>query len=64
VARRVAKKDQLAEWQITRIDGKRAFNLGQLQAPDADTAIKLAIRKFDIPPQHQHRVAARQIVTA
>ena len=52
-------------WQISRITGKRALYIGQVDAPDADSAIKSAIRKYDITdPEHQSRVAARRIVTA
>jgi hypothetical protein len=32
------------------------------EAPDADTAIRRAIEKFEIAPEHQDRIAARQIV--
>jgi hypothetical protein len=58
VARRVAKQGQLADWQITRIDGKRAFPIGQLQAANAEAAIRLAIEKYDIAPEQQGRIAA------
>ena len=46
----------VAEWQITRITGKGAIYVGKVQA--ADAAIRLAIREYDIEPQHQDRVAA------
>ena len=61
--RRPAKQRTVAEWQITRV-AKRARYVGQVQAPDAETAIRRAIEKFDIRPEHQDRIAARQIVTA
>ena len=57
-----AKPKSIADWQITKI-GKVARYIGQVQAPDADTAIRRAIEKFEIR-QHQDRIAARQIVTA
>jgi hypothetical protein len=34
-----------------------------VQARDADEAIRLAIDKYDIAPDHQNRIAARQIIT-
>ena len=36
--------------------------IGTVQAVDADEAIRRAIAKFDISPEHQDRIAARQIV--
>jgi hypothetical protein len=45
VPRRVAKRSKLAEWQINRITGKGAVYIGKVQAPDADAAIRLAIRE-------------------
>jgi hypothetical protein len=43
VARRVAKQVKVADWQITRITGKGMLHLGQVQAADADAAIRLAM---------------------
>jgi hypothetical protein len=62
VSRRPAKPKAIADWQITKI-GKVARYVGQVQAPDADTAIRRAIEKFEIAPEHQDRIAVRQIVT-
>jgi len=63
VPRRPAKQTPVAaEWQITRITGKGALHLGQVQAPDAAAAIRRAIEKFDIAAEHQSRVAARLIM--
>jgi hypothetical protein len=61
VARRDVKRSQLAEWQISKI-GKVARHIGTVQATDANTAIRRAIEKFEIAPEHQDRIAARQIV--
>jgi hypothetical protein len=61
VSRRPAKPKSIADWQITKI-GKIARYIGQVQAPDADAAIRRAIEKFEIAPEHQDRIAARQIV--
>ena len=42
--------------------GAHSVHIGTVQAPDPDAAIKAAIRKYDIAPGHQHRVAAWPIV--
>jgi hypothetical protein len=57
------KQRTTAEWQITRV-AKRAHYIGQIQAPDADAAIKRAIEKYDIAAEHQGRLAARPITTS
>ena len=62
--RRDVKRSEPAESQINRIAGKRAVYMGQVQAADADAAIRLAISKYDIEPRHHDRVAARPIVKA
>ena len=36
-------------WQISRV-AKKAIYLGQVEAADAETAIRMAIKKFDIDP--------------
>ena len=61
MARSLAKPKQAAEWQISKI-GKVATYIGKVQAADADAAIRRAIEKFEIAPEHQDRIAARQIV--
>ena len=63
MARRPAKPKATAVWQISRV-AKKAIYLGQVEAANAETAIKAAIKKFDIDPEHQARLAARRIVTA
>ena len=64
MARRPAKPKATAVWQISRV-AKKAIYLGQVEAPDAEAAIRAAIKKFDIEkPEHQVRLAARRIVTA
>ncbi len=62
MARRPAKQRTVAEWQISRV-AKKAIYLGRVEAADAETAIRAAIKKFDIDPEHQGRVAARRIAT-
>ena len=61
MARRAAQRNEIADWQISRITGKGAVQIGRVQAPDAGTAIELAIRKYDIEPGQQNRIAARPI---
>ena len=61
MSRRPAKPKSVADWQIIRI-AKVAVRVGEVQAPDAETAIRRAIEKYDIKPEHQDRIAARQIV--
>ena len=51
----------VAEWQITRVAGKRAIYVGQVQRTDATAAIRLAIKKFEIDAEHPSRVPARPI---
>ena len=63
MAARTAKPEAPAVWQISRV-AKKAVYLGKVEAADAETAIKAAIKKFDIKPEHQDRLAARRIVTA
>ena len=63
MAVRTAKPKAPAVWQISRV-AKKAIYLGQVEAADAETAIRAAIKKFDIEPEHQGRLAARRIVTA
>ena len=41
-------------------DGKVARLIGTVQATDADAAIRQAIEKLDIKPEHQDRIAAWQ----
>ena len=63
MAARAAKPKTPALWQISRV-AKKAVYLGKVEAADAETAIKAAIRKYDIKVEHQARLAARRIVMA
>jgi len=63
VAARTAKPKAPAVWQISRV-AKKAIYLGQVEAAEAEAAIRTAIKKFDIEHEHQARLAARRIVTA
>jgi hypothetical protein len=56
----MAKK--LHTWAISRIKGTPAVTIGHVEAPDAESAIKEAIKKFDITDrEQQERLAARPI---
>ena len=46
-------------WQISRITENRALLLGQVDAPDAATAIKAGIEKFNVELEQRDRVVAR-----
>ena len=62
-SRRLSKKVQAAaRWQISRIAGRAAVHLGEVEAPDADAAIRTAIEKYDVAPEFHSRVMARPIV--
>ena len=52
---RVASKSRpLPRWRITRIKARPAVELGTVEAPDADIAIQVAIKEFEITnPEHQ-----------
>ena len=50
------------QWRITRIRATPAAFIGHVEAPDAEEAIKEAIRKFGITdPEHQKRLAAQPV---
>jgi hypothetical protein len=53
---------ELPRWRITRIKATPAADVGTVQAPDAEAAIRAAIERFGIKnPQHQQRLVARRI---
>ena len=54
---------QLPQWAITRV-AKKGVLLGYVRAPDAEKAIKAAIKELKVEPQDRDRIAARQIVEA
>jgi hypothetical protein len=53
--------EPLHTWAISHIKGTPAIELGQVEAPDAKTAIEEAIRKFGIKERIRDRLAARQV---
>jgi Phage tail protein (Tail_P2_I) len=49
-------------WEISRIKGTPAAILGRIKAPDAESAIREWIEKFDITdPEQQSRLVARPV---
>jgi hypothetical protein len=52
---------KLYSWRISRIRGTPAVEIGTVQAPDAETAIKVAIKEFNIKnPEQQKRLMAQR----
>ena len=48
-------------WAISRIKGRPAVEIGWVDAPDAETAIKEAIQRYGITDREQQkRLAARR----
>ena len=51
------KPPRTRTWAISRIKGTSAAVLGHVEAPDTDSAIKEAIKKFEITdPEQQQRL--------
>jgi hypothetical protein len=51
---------KMYEWRISRISKKSVF-LGYVEAPDADAAVKTAIKRFEITDtEHQKRLIAQR----
>ena len=49
-------------WAISRIKGTPAVEIGWVDAPDAETAIKEAIQRYGITDREQQkRLAARRV---
>jgi len=50
------------EWRVSRIKSTPAVYVGTVTAPDAETAIKKAIKEFEITdPEHRKRLVAQRI---
>ena len=59
---RVASKRTLPRWKIIRIKATPAEELGTVEVPDAETAIRIAIEQFEIDdPHRQRRLVARRM---
>jgi len=53
---------KLYRWRIARIRGTPAEIIGHVEAPDADAAIKEAIREYGITdPEKQKRLIAQRM---
>jgi hypothetical protein len=49
-------------WAISRIKGTPAVEIGWVDAPDGETAIKEAIKRYGITdPEQQKQLAARRV---
>ena len=60
--RGMSKSRPLPRWRISRIKASPAVELDTVEAPDADTAIRVAIKEFEVTnPEHQMRLAARRV---
>ena len=55
-------RSELPRWRITRIRSTPAAEIGTVEAPDAESAIKEAIRVYGInDAEQQKRLAARRV---
>jgi len=62
MAKKPAAPEDEPTWAISHIKGTPASELGHVHAPDAATAIKRAIEKWDIRDEEQQkRLAARRV---
>jgi hypothetical protein len=53
---------QVKKWLVTRIKGSPVYEYGTVDAPNADAAIRKAIKEYEITdPEHVKRLAARQV---
>jgi hypothetical protein len=58
----IVRQSRTRTWAISRIKGTPAAVLGHVEARDADSAIKEAIKKFEITdPEQQQRLVARPV---
>jgi hypothetical protein len=56
------QRDKLYRWRIVRLKKTPAADVGRVEAPAAETAIREAIRKYDITdPAPQQRLAAYRV---
>jgi hypothetical protein len=56
------KSTTMHTWAISRIKGTPAVEIGWVDAPDAETAIKEAIERYGITdPEQQKRLVARRV---
>jgi hypothetical protein len=50
----------MARWRVDIIR-HRAERLGTVEAANANEAIKIAAKKFDIPPERQNRIVVQKM---
>jgi hypothetical protein len=50
----------MARWRVDIIR-KRAEHLGTVEAANANEAIKIAAKEFDIPHERQNRIAVEKV---
>jgi hypothetical protein len=50
----------MARWHVD-ILRHRAERLGTVEAANANEAIKIAAKEFDIPPERQNRIAVEKV---
>jgi hypothetical protein len=55
-----AKPSKHVAWNIVRLTGSPAKQIGRVYAPDETTAIAKAIDEFGIPEAHWRKLAARR----
>jgi hypothetical protein len=51
---------KMHSWAIYRLKGTPAKLLGNVEAPDEESAIKKAIEEFNVAPQLQKRLLAQR----
>ena len=50
----------MLRWRVDIIR-KRAEHLGTVEAANAEEAIKIAAKEFDIPPEQQNRITVEKV---
>jgi len=50
---RVASKRTLPRWKIIRVKATPAEELGTVETPDPETAIRIAVERFEIDDPHR-----------
>jgi hypothetical protein len=58
VGRPRSQRLELITWEVRRF-GSSGYFLGLVNAPDEATALKLAIKRFAVPPAHRDRLLIR-----
>jgi hypothetical protein len=60
--RKKSPPPKLSRWRISRLKATPAVELGYLEAPDAEQAIKVAIERYGITnPMHQQKLVAQLV---